>query len=179
MSSRGALTGKYGGEEDVVREGDQATFSQGVKDAVLICKLLSLLGNLLLVRVAKKAEDEDDTLTPSHTNVWLQQLPQVSPRVCERKRVRQPNQSAAMLKDKTHTLRFHTHLHNSPGARDRRTKTVMQMLHPQAGECGCNEKLVRKRTKHQRLYSQPHMDRLQKEEKQHERDSSANTTGFL
>lgn len=51
---RDILTGKYGGEEDVVREGDEATLSQGVKYAVLIGKLLSLLGNLLLVCKEKK-----------------------------------------------------------------------------------------------------------------------------
>lgn len=54
VGSRDALTGQYGGEEDVVREGDEATLPQGVKDAVLVCKLLPFLGNLLLVQVAKK-----------------------------------------------------------------------------------------------------------------------------
>ena len=53
VSSRGILTGKYGGEEDVIRKGDEATFSQGVKYAVLVRKLLSLLGNLLLGQGAK------------------------------------------------------------------------------------------------------------------------------
>lgn len=39
-------------------------------------------------------------------------------------------------------LHFHTHTHNSPGAYDRQTIKVMQMLHTQAGEGGCDEKLV-------------------------------------
>lgn len=43
------LTGQHRGEEDVVREGDKATFSQCEKYAVLICKLLPLLGDLLLI----------------------------------------------------------------------------------------------------------------------------------
>lgn len=44
------LTGQHSGEEDVVREGDKATFSQCVKYAVLICKFLSLLGYPLLIQ---------------------------------------------------------------------------------------------------------------------------------
>lgn len=42
------LTGQHSGEEDVVREGDKATFTQSVKYAVLICKPFPLLGYLLL-----------------------------------------------------------------------------------------------------------------------------------
>ena len=49
-----ALTGQHSGEEDVVREGDETTFSQCVKYAVLICKLLPLLGDLLLIQVKMK-----------------------------------------------------------------------------------------------------------------------------
>lgn len=51
------LTGEHSGEEDVVREGDKATFSQCVKYAVLIGKLLPLLGDLLLIqaRTQKKS----------------------------------------------------------------------------------------------------------------------------
>lgn len=48
------LTGQHSGEEDVVREGDKAAFSQRIKYAVLICKLLPLLGNLLLIPVGTK-----------------------------------------------------------------------------------------------------------------------------
>lgn len=48
------LTWQHSGEEDVVREGDKATFSQCEKYAVLICKLLPLLGNLLLIQVRIK-----------------------------------------------------------------------------------------------------------------------------
>lgn len=44
------LTGQHSREEDVVREGDEATFSQCVKYAVLIGKLLPLLGDLLLIQ---------------------------------------------------------------------------------------------------------------------------------
>lgn len=47
-----------------------------------------------------------------------------------------------MLSDNTHVLHFHTRRHNSPGAQDQQTTTVMQMLHTQAGEGGCDEKLV-------------------------------------
>ncbi len=48
------LTGEHSGEEDVVREGDKATFSQCVKYAVLICKLFPLLGDLLLIQARTK-----------------------------------------------------------------------------------------------------------------------------
>lgn len=40
-------SGQHSGEEDVVRKRDKATFPQCVKNAVLICKLLPLLGDLL------------------------------------------------------------------------------------------------------------------------------------
>lgn len=43
------LTGQHRGEENVVREGDKAAFAQREKYAVLICKLLPLLGDLLLI----------------------------------------------------------------------------------------------------------------------------------
>lgn len=45
-----------------------------------------------------------------------------------------------MLRNNTHMLHIHTHIHNSPY--DQQTITVMQMLHTQAGEGGCDEKLV-------------------------------------
>ena len=48
------LTGQHGGEEDVVGERDKSTFSQCVKYAVLVCKLLPLLGDLLLIQVRTK-----------------------------------------------------------------------------------------------------------------------------
>lgn len=66
VSSRGILTGKYGGEEDVIRKGDEATFSQGVKYAVLVRKLLSLLGNLLLGQGAKGRRWRRHIKTISH-----------------------------------------------------------------------------------------------------------------
>lgn len=43
------LTREDGGEEYVVREGDEAALPECIKDAVLVCKLLPLLRNLLLV----------------------------------------------------------------------------------------------------------------------------------
>lgn len=45
------LTRQHSGEEDVVGEGDKATFPQSIKYTVLIGKLLPLLGNLLLIEV--------------------------------------------------------------------------------------------------------------------------------
>lgn len=56
------LTGQHSGEEDVVREGDKATFSKRVKYAVLICKLLPLLGDFLLIQGRTKHKMEEDTL---------------------------------------------------------------------------------------------------------------------
>lgn len=50
------LTRQHSGEEDVVGEGDKATFSQSIKYTVLIGKLLPLLGNLLLIEVGGKKE---------------------------------------------------------------------------------------------------------------------------
>lgn len=54
VKKKKVLTREHGGEEDVVGEGDKAAFSQSVKYTVLICKLLPLLGNLLLTDVRAK-----------------------------------------------------------------------------------------------------------------------------
>ncbi len=84
------LTGQHSGEEDVVREGDKATFSQCVKYAVLICKLLPLLGNLLLIQGRTKQNGRSyityNVWNPAHA-LQLLELPQVWLCVCESKSV--------------------------------------------------------------------------------------------
>lgn len=56
------LTGKDRGEEDVVGKGNESTFSERIEDAVLVGKLLPLLGQLLVIH-------------PSHTPKRAQKAP--------------------------------------------------------------------------------------------------------
>lgn len=50
------LTGKDGGEEDVVGERNEPTLSERVENAVLVGKLLPLLGQLLLIQPSQREE---------------------------------------------------------------------------------------------------------------------------
>lgn len=56
------LTGKDCGEEDVVGKRNESTFSKRIKYAVLICKLLSLLGQFLFIHPTRTPKRENKAI---------------------------------------------------------------------------------------------------------------------
>lgn len=69
----------------------------------------------------KEEDEEEDVFNPANTETWLLQLLRVYPCVCERKRVRESDQSLDKLKNNTHMLHFHTQLPSSSSAQDRQS----------------------------------------------------------